>query len=279
MIKKSLFSAILMLFFSSGFGAESLPQPDKVLTYKATPQGELKLHVFNPPKSHPDGKIPAIVFFHGGGWTSGGASQFYRQSRHLADRGIVAISADYRVKQPHKTTPQECVKDGKSAIRWLRAHAQEIGIDPNRLAAGGGSAGGHIAAATALVEGFDEEGEDLTVSCKPDALVLFNPVIDNGPGGFGYNTVSKYWEAFSPLHNIRADKPTPPAIFMLGTKDKLIPVATGKKFKAAMEAAGVRCDLILYEGQEHSFFNSACYEETIKAADAFLTSLGFLTPQ
>lgn len=258
-------------------GAETLPQPDVVEVFKKTKEGELSLHIFNPPAHQPGQGIPAIVFFHGGGWQTGGASQFFRQSRYLSDRGMVAISADYRVGKQHGTTPAECVKDGKSAMRWVRAHAKELGIDPDKLAAGGGSAGGHVAAAMALVEGFNEEGEDLAVSCKPKALVLFNPVIDNGPGGYGKERVADYWEAFSPLHNITSSNLPPPAIFMLGTKDKLIPVATGEKFKAKMEAAGARCDLILYKDQPHSFFNKDCYEETIKAADAFLTSLEYLS--
>ncbi|QHI70328.1 alpha/beta hydrolase [Tichowtungia aerotolerans] len=251
-------------------GAEKLPQPDQTVVYKTTPQGELKLHFFFPPEYNKDKKTPSIVFFHGGGWQTGGPSQFYRQSRHFADRGMIAVSAEYRLGKKHQTTPVECVQDGKSAVRWLRAHSEEWGIDPDHLAAGGGSAGGHVAAATAMLTEFD----DPSVSCRPDALVLFNPVINNGPGGYGHGRVSNVWKDFSPLHNIR--KNSPPAIFMLGTKDKLIPVSTGKKFKQLMEESGSSCELILYEGQEHSFFNKAKFEETLQAADRFLTSLGYL---
>lgn len=254
--------------------AATLPQPDRKVVYKTTPQGELKLDFFFPPEYRTDKKTPAIVFFHGGGWQSGGPSQFYRQSRHLADRGMIAVSAEYRLGKKHGTSPIECVEDGKSAVRWLRAHAKDLGIDPDHLAAGGGSAGGHVAAATAMLTDFDDPQDDLSVSCRPNALVLFNPVIDNSPQGYGYGRVSKVWEKFSPLHNIR--KNSPPAIFMLGTKDKLIPVSTGEKFKQLMEENGSSCELIIYEGEEHSFFNSSKFEETLQSADRFLTSHGYL---
>jgi acetyl esterase/lipase len=159
-------------------------------------------------------------------------------------------------------------------MRWVRKHAAKLGIDANKLAAGGGSAGGHVAAACGTVKGFNEEGEDTSVSCRPNALVLFNPVFDNGPEGYGYDRVKEYWQQFSPMHNI--DKDTPPTVVFLGTKDKLIPVATAKKYKELMEKAGGRCDLQLYKDQPHGFFNKARYYETLLEADRFLTSLGYL---
>jgi acetyl esterase/lipase len=187
---------------------------------------------------------------------------------------MVAISAEYRVKNRHKTSPLECVKDGNSAICWVRAHAGELGIDPKKIAAGGGSAGGHVAAAIGTTKGIVEEGEDPTVSSRPDALVLFNPVFDNGPKGYGHDRVKAYWEKISPFHNL--DKTTPPTIVFLGTKDKLIPVATGEKYRDTMKGLGARCDLHLYDGEPHGFFNKSKYHETVFEADRFLASLGFL---
>ena len=187
---------------------------------------------------------------------------------------MVAVCAQYRTKGGHKTTPAECVKDGKSAVRWMRVHAQKLGINPDMLAAGGGSAGGHVAAATGSAKGFEEVGEDLSVSSRPNALVLFNPVYDNGPKGYGYDRVKDYWKDFSPMNNI--DAKTPPTVVFLGESDKLIPVATAKEYKALMEKAGVRSDLHIYEGQPHGFFNNARYYETLLEADKFLTSLGYL---
>jgi acetyl esterase/lipase len=252
-------------------------KPDSIIEYKIIGDVSLSLHIFNPPNHLKSNKTPAIVFFHGGGWKSGDASAFYRQSAYLASRGMVAISAEYRLKTTHGTTPAECVKDAKSAMRFVRSHASQFGIDPDMLAAGGGSAGGHIAAATGTVKGFNEDSDDLRISERPDALVLFNPVYDNSEKGYGYSRVKDYWQAISPLHNL--DKNTPPTVVFLGTKDKLIPVATAQHFQASMVKLWVRSDLHLYEDQPHAFFNKARYYETLLAADKFLTSLGYLKGQ
>lgn len=251
--------------------------PSRSVVYKRVGDIELKLDIFLPVDHRDSDRRAAVIFFFGGGWNGGSPSQFYPHCRHLAERGMVAISASYRVKNRHGTSPRECVLDARSAIRWVRAHADGLGVDATRIAAGGGSAGGHIAAAAAITPGWDEKGEDTNVSGIPDALVLFNPVFDNGPGGFGHDRVKEYWREISPLHNIGAD--TPPTIVFLGTQDKLIPVATGEKYRDLMKQAGRQCDLQLFEGQPHGFFNYTNrenYERTVVLMDQFLTSLGFL---
>jgi acetyl esterase/lipase len=223
-------------------------------------------------------KKPAIVFFHGGGWKNGKPAQFYMQCKYLASRGMVAMSAQYRTRKYNGTTPKECVKDGKSTMRWIRTQATQYGVNPNLLAAGGGSAGGHIAAATATLDGFNEEGEDTSVSCIPNALVLFNPVINNSSEGYGYDRVKPYWKEFSPHHNLHIG--TPPTIFMVGTEDKLVKRNIAKQYKNKMEELGLRCDLIIYEGANHGFFNKKKNEEkhyqSLVDADRFLISLKYL---
>lgn len=269
-------SFLFMLLVMASAGAERVP--DKIRTYKEVGEVELKLHLFEPEGHRASDRRAALVFFFGGGWVGGSPSQFYPQSEYLAKRGMVAISAEYRVRKQHGTSPRECVKDGVSAIRWVRAHAEELGIDPKRIAAGGGSAGGHVAAATGTVDGIVEKGEDQSVSARPDALVLFNPVYDNGPKGYGHSRVKDYWKKISPIHNL--DKTTPPTLVFLGTNDRLIPVATAEKYRDLMQEAGVRSELVLFEGQPHGFFNRSkseeSYQKTVAEMDRFLTSLGFL---
>ncbi|MFU8781354.1 MAG: alpha/beta hydrolase [Kiritimatiellia bacterium] len=252
-------------------------KPDKSLVYKTVGEVQLKLHVFNPEGHKASDKRPAMVFFFGGGWVGGSPSQFYPHCEHLASRGMVAIAAEYRTRSQHQTTPIECVKDGKSAIRWVRQHAGELGVDPAKVLAGGGSAGGHVAAATGTTNAFDEAGEDLTICAVPAALVLFNPVFDNGPGGYGHDRVQEYWQSISPMHNISVS--TPPTVVFFGTRDKHVPVETANTYKRLMEEKGRRCDLHIYDGQPHGFFNYAnteYYQKTVTEMDRFLESLGFL---
>ena len=260
-------------------------KPDEVVVYKIVGDVQLKLHQFNPvvirQGENQIEKRPAIVFFFGGGWKGGTAKQFYKQARYLANRGMIAFCAEYRTESKHKTSPAECVADGKSAIRFLRGNANRLGVDPDRIVAAGGSAGGQVAAAVATVDGFvsnDKAAEGNkrdAVSCRPNALVLFNPVYDNGPQGYGHSRVQDYWKSFSPLHNIRAEMA--PAIVFLGTKDRLIPVATAEKFQKKMQDLNIRSELFLYGDATHGFFNRGIYfVDTLQKTDRFLNSLGYL---
>jgi acetyl esterase len=270
---KAVFPALLFLAFHL-----SAAEPVRHL-YKEIDGHELYLHFFFPDghDSQKDRK-PAMVFFFGGGWVGGTPKQFYPQCESLADRGMVAISAEYRVRSRHQTTPFECVKDGKSALCWVRKHAAKLGIDPDRIGAGGGSAGGHVAAAVATAPGLNEEKEDLSVSCLPNALVLFNPVYDNGPEGFGYAKVKDRYKEISPIHNLREGMP--PTIVFLGAEDKLIPVSTGEKFRDEMRKLGNRSELFVYPGQLHGFFNPGkpgdYFSKTMEETDKFLVSLGWI---
>ena len=129
-------------------------RPDHTVVYKAVEGDDLALHVFLPRGWKRGDRRPAIVFFFGGGWVGGTPAQFYPHNRYFALRGMVAISAQYRTRNSHGSDPFACIADGKSAMRWVRAHADEFGIAPDRIAAGGGSAGGHVAASTALLQGL-----------------------------------------------------------------------------------------------------------------------------
>lgn len=248
-------------------------------TYKEVAGVTLKMDIFEPRQKSPARRYPAIVFFFGGGWMGGSPTQFYPHCEYLAGRGMIAMAAEYRVQSRNGTSPAECVQDGKSAVRWIRSHADRLGIDAGRIAAGGGSAGGHVAAAVATTSGFVEAGEDESISCRPNALVLFNPVFDNGPEGYGHDRVREFFPAISPLHNLKPG--TPPTIVFLGTNDKLIRVATAEDYRTRMESNGDRCELRLYEGQSHGFFNYRAadrtyFDRTLNEADKFLTSLGWI---
>jgi acetyl esterase/lipase len=277
-MKKSLSIALLAVLTT---GAVVSQTTDSIL-YKQVDSTSLYLYIDYPPGKDDSLNYPAMVFFFGGGWVGGTPAQFAPQAGYFAQRGMVCFRADYRVESRHGTSPFESLKDAKSAMRFVRAHADEFAIDPERIVASGGSAGGHLAAATAVIEGFNEEGEDLSISCVPNALVLFNPVIDNGPGGYGYERVGETYRSFSPLHNLHKD--APPTVIFLGTEDQLIPVETVNYYKTVMEKVGSRCELFLYDGKGHGFFNYNQFENyrlTLLEANRFLISLDYLlsTPE
>lgn len=162
----------------------------KKIEYKKVGDKSLSLYVLEPPTTA-TALRPAIVFFHGGGWTGGNVGQFNAQANYLAAQGMVAVQVQYRLVAPHSSdTPQICGEDAKSAMRWVRAHAKEFHIDPNRIAAAGGSAGGYLAAFTATVPGWNDPADDLSISPKPNALALFFPAIDISPLTSGNDSIS-----------------------------------------------------------------------------------------
>jgi len=273
--------AAVMLIGAVGAPAPRASAADPVDTqvYKTVGDRELKVRIHKPLDAKEGDTRPAIVLFHGGGWVGGLPRQFDEQSKYLITRGLVCIQPAYRLLSREDATqpPDICIQDAKSAMRWVRSHAKELGIDPNRVAAGGGSAGGHLAAFVGLADGIDDPQDDKTVSAKANSLVLFNPVLDNGPqGGWGTARVGDRIQELSPAHNISPDDP--PTTIFIGRSDRLIPTATIERFAANMKEAGVRCDLHIYDGEGHGFFNSNPSQTiTLIEADKFLTSLGYLS--
>lgn len=251
----------------------------EIVEYKTIPDGEnLTLHIAYPPDHQPGDQRPAVVFFFGGGWKRGQPGQFYPHIKELSKQEIVGISAQYRTKESHDASPVECVKDGRSAIRYVREHAAEMGIDPDKILAGGGSAGGHVAACTAIESAADDGGDNLEISARPAALILFNPVISVGPDGYAHGYVKnaiKEWEAISPLHQINAQ--TPPTLILIGTEDNVSPKPMVEAYEAAAKAAGSECEVVFYEGATHGFFNKPEYsKQTIENMMAFLRTHGYL---
>lgn len=254
--------------------------PSNSVVYKTVEGIDFAIDIYNPEGHTASDRRPAILFFHGGSWSGGWKTMFASQCHYLAQRGMVAMTVAYRVtSRPPKSEPADCVRDAKSALRWVRKHALELGIDSERILAGGGSAGGHLAAATAYLDDYNEEGEDTSVSCRPAALVLFNPVSDNGPGNgyhFGPQPIAETWRSWSPKHNITKEKAVP-TIYFLGDQDHLISVATGEAYKKATEEAGAECEFHVYENAKHSFFHGGpALNDTLEKTEHFLTRLGFL---
>jgi acetyl esterase len=235
------------------------------------------LLVYSPASMNAEAR-PAVVFIHGGGWHSGKPEQFALLARRYAARGLVGISVGYRLAKPPETTVPDCVADVKSAVRWIRKHAGELGVDPARIVVLGDSAGGHLAAATALLPGFDAPGDDLTVSARPDALVLFNPVIDTTPpDGWDLKSQGEAVVALakdlSPMDHVSAG--APPTLVIHGSADKVTPLAGSERFVAAMRAAGNTARLETLDGKGHAFIvpgygDNATIARALELTDDFL---------
>lgn len=271
-LKIKLYVFIFLIFFTS-----LNAQEDTVIIYKKIDTVALKLWIHYPEKVKK--REPAIIFFHGGGWNNGTADQFLPQAEYLAKKGMIVIRASYRLKNIHGTSPKEALEDTKSAMRYLRNNAAQLHIKSNKIAAGGGSAGGHLAAAAFTSLEINDPKDPIKVSSKPNSLVLFNPVIDNGPNGYGYERIKEWFPDISPIHGIT--KKFPPTIVFLGTKDPLIPVSTGVLFRDKINAAGGKCELFLFEGAVHGFFGwkdgkNPYYFETLEKTEIFLRKQGYL---
>ena len=278
----TLFIACFVSAFSGrAFGGTNDTAPARSV-YKTIGERKLTVNFDYPPDWKPPDKRPAVVFFFGGGWTSGTPAQFKPQAEYFAKRGLVCARADYRLRARDGVTPDKCVEDAISAMRWVRSHAAELGIDPNRIVAAGGSAGGHLAACTFFVEQTNATEGDKSVSPQPNAMILYNPVLDLfavraepavRKGGYFAGVDDATLKRISPA--LYFHKEMPPTLILDGTKDWLNPqlrdfVAKGKSLGAPVEAWYA-------EDQPHGFFNKSPWlEKTTAEADAFLCRIGYL---
>ncbi len=270
--------------------AKALPQPTRAVTYKKVGDRVLELQIFDPPAKTDAPKRAAIVFFFGGGWTSGSTSQFYPQAQHLADLGVLAICADYRVRSRDNVPVIECTADAQDAIAYVRDHAEEFNVDPKRIAAAGGSAGGHLAAACATVA-YKGTGNRTPDDYRPDALVLFNPGLLLGPAA-ELKTTEQEQAKIAALANRLGDKPEqlspyhqltktlPPTLILHGQADTTVPYKTVELFTNKAKQMGCDCTLIGYADEQHGFFNyqrnQSKYEATRDEMVKFLKRLSFV---
>ncbi|HWL14278.1 MAG TPA: alpha/beta hydrolase fold domain-containing protein [Opitutus sp.] len=250
------------------------------ITYETIGDTALQLHVFDPASpASATGPRPAVVFFFGGGWTHGTPLQFYPECAHFAANGFVAISADYRIASTHGTTPFESAADARAALRWIRTHAAELGVDPARIYAAGASAGGHLALTAALAADEPRPGNAPAVSARPDALLLWYPILDTSADGYGHERFGPRFAELSPLHLLRARKqPLPPTLILVGGADPAVPATTVHTFQTLARESGARCEVTVFPGQGHPLYSyraggGPLRDETLAIADRFLASL------
>ncbi|MCF6311564.1 MAG: alpha/beta hydrolase [Verrucomicrobiales bacterium] len=289
---KGLFYAVLMmLIFASliflvmgkslnGGGAERM-------AYKNVAGKELALWVYKPKGGKQGDQRPCVLWFFGGGWKVGSSEQFAAQSKVLAQRGIVSICAEYRIESQHGSDPFDSVMDARSAMRWVKLHSTELGIDAERIAAAGGSSGGHLALACALFDDINDKAAkaDATeISARPAALILFNPVVNMDIPMIRDHTTDEQLQELlkiSPFHRI--ESALPPSIIFQGGQDTIVPIKSVSAFvkKArGMDAAAKSISYITYPGRGHEFYygpgSRKDYWETLGRITLFLEELGWL---
>lgn len=274
-------------------------QVDKIV-YKTVANTPLHLYKVDPQGIRKSDKRPAVVIIHGGGWTGGEVEAFFPHARYFASRGAVAFSVEYRLVKANESTVEDCVSDCKSAIRYIRSHATEWGIDPDKIIVMGDSAGGHLAGCMGTVEGFDDPGDDLRISAAPNMAILCNPLTDFTASSFikvvigGQALKSKenidittlspevvsLAKRLSPLYNVRKNKMH--TLIMHGTADKVILPAQSEELYKAMQEKGNSSELVLLPGANHAFVcvrwraSEAAVVDVIRQIDAYMCHYNFL---
>ena len=276
---KKLTSIIIFLLTLASLDAERVYSNDspkgKVYVYKEVDGMTREMEIFFPKDHDPSKKsVPGVIMFHGGGWGSGSRVMFSYQCNYFASRGLVAATVTYKLAKKavaNKTKGTEsrkrvCITDAKSAIRWYKQNADELGIDPKRIIAGGGSAGGHISLLATTNPGLNDPADPKEYDATVAAYLLFNPALSAG-------------DAKDPqvdfLRHLKAD--FPPAIVFFGSEDNWMKkgwVPASEK----MKSLGIKStDLRIAEGMGHAFFNRQPWADiTLIAADKFLKEHGFI---
>ncbi|MCH9661874.1 MAG: alpha/beta hydrolase, partial [Bacteroidetes bacterium] len=252
---------------------ERRTEPNTIKVYKTIGNIELEAHIFYPEDFKVEDKRPAYLFFHGGGWAIGIPEWGYKNCANFSSKGMVAISFEYRLIDIHNSNILDCVSDAKSAILWTREQAASLGIDPDRIVAAGFSAGGHLAASTAILKDV-QVPNDSGLSTAPNAIVVHSA---------SYNTLKNDWFArqsnqnptsISTFHHV--DKNLVPAIFFHGTNDHLAPISEFTEFRDKMDALGNDYEYKIFENVGH-FFNKPSARATVKEmTEDFLTKRGYI---
>jgi acetyl esterase len=277
------FAAIVLVVFSESNAQEKAPEPNpaasappagKLYVYKKSAGRRRELEVYFPPNHDPSkAKVPGLILFHGGGWTGGTLTQFRTACQYFASRGLVTATVEYQMlaKQDVKQLPKGesfkwvCITDAKSAIRWFKEHAGELGVDPQRIITGGGSAGGHIAVLATTNPGLNDPKDPEKIDTSVIAYLLFNSAFTQDDENDA--------EVYALKH---VKKNLAPAAVFFGTKDTWL--KGWDTLYAHLKVSGnTTTEVHLAEGQSHGIFNKDPWQTvTLIEADRFLVRQGLL---
>jgi len=303
-----LFSLHLLLtFLLIGFGWAGTNVPSTVLpsdtneitpltlsgsesfVFKKVGDVELRLHVVKPKDWKVTDKRACLVSFFGGGWTSGTPARSITYAKWATKYGLVGVAPDYRTRNRFNTQPEDCVTDGRAAVRWVQDHAAELGVDPAKIVVQGSSAGGHVAAWTAIPDHVTPEtASDPIPNPAPMGLILLWPVTDTGTNGYGGTKRFGNDEARANNLSVTGRMPAkmPPTLVFHGTGDKTVKFENSQAFTDKMKANGNSCELVVFpdaphsphsskEGEKGKIVKAKIEEESLK----FLEKLGLVSPE
>jgi acetyl esterase/lipase len=262
----------------------TLPGADSFV-FKKVGETEVRLHVVKPKDWKASDTRPCLVAFFGGGWSSGTPAKSISYAKWAAKYGLVGVAPDYRTRKRFEAKPEDCVADGRAAVRWVQDHAKELGVDPAKIVVQGTSAGGHVAAWTSIPDAVStENASDPVPSPSPMGLILIWPVTDTGTNGYGGPKRFSGDEVRANRLSVTQRMPTkmPPTLVFHGTSDETVKYANSEEFQAKMNGNGNDCELIPFPGAPHSANSSKWREAAVvktKIADEslkFLEKLGLV---
>jgi acetyl esterase len=260
----------------------------KIYTYRQIDGREEKAYVFLP--STPGTHRAAVLIFHGGAWQMGDGTWMEYRAKEFAAKGMVGISLDYTLdKDGPGPSPIDSVDDACAAFIWVRAHAKEFGIDPNRVAGSGWSAGGHLVAAAALLPSVN--GKPIPPNARPNALLLYSAALNMANDPFFMRLMKDKGDpaAYSPLQFVH--RGLPPTNIIQGEEDSIVYAKDARAFCEAAQKVGTRCDLHIYPGVGHLLTRNIKVQykdfdpdpkfgkEAEQLEIDFLASLGYINPQ
>jgi len=258
-------------------------KPDTVI-YKITDGKRLRLLVMRPARAG-DQKAPALVWIHGGAWVAGTPEGYTPHLRYSADIGAVGIAVEYRlISAPgknsdpvNKNTIEDCLADCSDAIKFIRNHADELGIDPKKIIVIGDSAGGHLALCLGTLNLPADAKADVVINCNGISDMRIEKWLKYIPSG---PEQAQRAARLSPINFL--DSGDVPILTLNGQKDQVVTPEEAETFFVACKKAGIDTEYVLFPDMRHAFIvtnYTATEEQTdraLSAIRAFLVRHNFL---